>query len=78
MCACRETLSLHLPISGLFLISGVPEVVPMLQLGGLLVKVGIQVKEFDHLKVDVIRFRLLVHRGEAEEPLIGQGPVFLP
>ena len=50
----------------------------MLKLGGLLVKFGIKIKELDHLKVDVIGFRLLVHRGEAEEPLIGQTAVFLP
>ena len=56
----------------------VREVVPMLELRGLLVKVGIQIKEFYHLKVDVIGLHLLVHRGEPEEPLIGQAPMFLP
>jgi hypothetical protein len=54
------------------------EVVPMLELRGLLVKVGIQVKELNHLQVDVIGLHLLIHRGEPEEPLIGQAPVFLP
>ena len=56
----------------------VVEVVSMLKLRGLLVKVGVQIEELNQLKVDVISFHLLIHRGEPEEPLIGQAPMFLP
>ena len=54
------------------------EVIPMLELRGLLIKVGVQIKELYHLKVDVISLHLLIHRGEPEEPLIGQARMFLP